>query len=336
MKTKIKQKAYVVSVDMGYGHQRAAYPLRDLATSRQIINANSYRGIPAKDRQIWHQGRALYEFVSRFKQVPAVGQLAFAVFDRFQEIPKFYPKRDLSKTNVQLLDTIHRIKTRRWGFHLISKLEKKPLPLLATCFAPACMAEIYNYNQEIYLAICDADVSRTWVMPDARQSRINYFAPCQRVVDRLKLYGVKEEKIFLTGFPLPKENLGGTKLTILKEDFAKRLCNLDPQNTYLAKYRKTIIDQLGHKKLPKSAGRPLTLTFAVGGAGAQRELGLTIVQSLAQEIAKGQLRINLVAGIHNDVNHYFNQGIQELRLGKHIGREIKIIFAQNKNDYFKV
>ena len=35
-------KAWVISVDMGYGHQRAAYPLRDIAFER-IITANSDR-----------------------------------------------------------------------------------------------------------------------------------------------------------------------------------------------------------------------------------------------------------------------------------------------------
>ena len=36
----MEKKAWVIAVDMGYGHQRAAYPLKDMAYG-DIINANS-------------------------------------------------------------------------------------------------------------------------------------------------------------------------------------------------------------------------------------------------------------------------------------------------------
>jgi len=48
------------------------------------------------------------------------------------------------------------------------------------------------------------------------------------VVDRLKLYGVKDENIFLTGFPLPEENLGGAGLDVLKADLVSRIHNARP------------------------------------------------------------------------------------------------------------
>ena len=52
----IKNKAYIVAVDMGYGHQRAVFPLMDdSATPSEwnivdpmIISANNYPGIPNK------------------------------------------------------------------------------------------------------------------------------------------------------------------------------------------------------------------------------------------------------------------------------------------------
>ncbi|GAI07975.1 unnamed protein product, partial [marine sediment metagenome] len=44
-------KAWVVDVNMGYGHQRTAYPLKDLAPYGKVINANDYKGIPKKDRK---------------------------------------------------------------------------------------------------------------------------------------------------------------------------------------------------------------------------------------------------------------------------------------------
>ena len=78
--TKIKDKhnAWIVAVDMGYGHQRAAYPLREL-DHQQVINANNYQGIPAKDKKIWKQSRSAYEAFTRFKRVPVIGEFVWNI-----------------------------------------------------------------------------------------------------------------------------------------------------------------------------------------------------------------------------------------------------------------
>ena len=46
------KKAWIVAADMGYGHQRTAYPLKDIAFSDRIINANNYEGIPNSDSEM--------------------------------------------------------------------------------------------------------------------------------------------------------------------------------------------------------------------------------------------------------------------------------------------
>ena len=74
-------KAWVVAADMGYGHQRTAYPLRDIAFGGKVINANSYSGIPKKDKKFWQQTRVLYEFISRFKKTPLIGDFLFSILD---------------------------------------------------------------------------------------------------------------------------------------------------------------------------------------------------------------------------------------------------------------
>ena len=79
----------------------------------------------------------------------------------------------------------------------------------------------------------------------------------------------------------------------------------------------------------------LSLTFAVGGAGAQRDLAVIIIKSLTKKIKNGEISVNLIAGIHNDVNQFFKKSIRNLGLGGEIGNGIKIIFADNKEDYFK-
>jgi len=336
MKTKPKnhKKAWVVAVDMGYGHQRAAEPLRVMAYKGRVINANNYPGIPDRDKNIWVGSRKFYEWISKFKKTPLIGEIAWDWFDRFQTIPKFYPKRDLSKPNDQLKYFMHYIKKDNWGKHLISKLEEKPMPLITTFFVVAFMAEYYNYSQEIYCLATDTDISRTWASINPSQSRINYFAPNYRVEERLKLYGIRPEKIYLTGFPLPTENLGGPDLHILKEDLGHRLYNLDPQQRYVIAYKDTIREQLGSVCMP-CRHHPLTITFAVGGAGAQRETGVEIVKSLKRRIVKNQIKINLIAGIRNEVHNYFKQSVYDLGLGRFWDKNIICTFAPNKEIYFK-
>ena len=328
------QKAHVIAVDMGYGHQRAAHPLHILAYKGRVINANTYPGIPKSDRKFWHESREFYEWISKFKKTPLIGQKIWDFFDKFQKIPKFYPKRDLSDPNAQLKYFMHFIE-RGWGKHLIKKLEEKPLPIITTFFVMAFMAEYYNYSKDIYCLATDTDISRTWVSIKPAQSRINYFAPNYRVEQRLKLYGVRPEKIFLTGFPLPNENLGGSDLKILKQDLGHRLFNLDPQKKYIKRYKDTICEQIGQDCFPRKKHHQLTIMFAVGGAGAQRDIGIEIVNSLSRKIRKNQVRIILVAGIRNEVNSYFKKEVRHLGLGKYLGKNIKVIHAPNKEEYFK-
>src|SRR3989338_2416874 len=216
MEQKKHSKAWVVSVNMGYGHERAAYALRDLAQGG-IITANNYKGIPASDRKLWADSRSFYEKISRVNSLPYVGRYLFEFYDRFQEILSFYPRRDLSRPNVQVRELTYVIRQKKLAKHLIDKLRKRPLPLVTTFFLPAFAAEIFDYPGEIYCILCDADISRTWVPLDPKGSTIKYFAPNGRVVERLKLYGVPADNIFLTGFPLPKELAGGQRGIMVKD-----------------------------------------------------------------------------------------------------------------------
>ncbi len=330
------QKAWVVAVDMGYGHQRAADPLRRIAFGGKIICANDYSGIPQKDKEIWEGSRKGYEFISRFKKIPIIGEMVFNLFDRFQEIPSFYPKRDLSDPNIQLKYMMHLIEKDDWGKHLIKKLSKKRLPLITTFFVVAFMAEYYNYPGDIYAVATDTDISRTWVPIDPRKSRIRYFAPSSRAVERLKDYGVDEEKIFLTGFPLPVELLGSSKLSVLKADLGRWLTNLDSNREYIDRYSDSLKHHLGEANFPKiKSDHVLTLMFAVGGAGAQREVGIQIVKSLAAQIQMKKIRIILVAGTHKDIKKFFHKEVIKLGLEKELGKGVIILHSQNKEVYFR-
>lgn len=328
-------KAWVMAVDMGYGHQRAAYPLRHLSPTGKVIIANNYEGIPKSDRSLWKSSQSFYEFFSRSKGVPLIGDFLFDLFiDRMQKIPDFYPHRDLTKPSFQLTYTYNLIKAG-WGRDIVQFMNREDIPLITTFFSIAFFAEEHKFKNEIYLVICDSDISRTWVSPNPAKSRIKYLAPCRRVVERLKLYGVKESNIFLTGFPLPEENLGKKNLSTLKADLEERIINLDPERRYRQKYFHTAKRFLKGVDLHERHSHPLTLTFAVGGAGAQRNLGLTILKSLRKKLLNEEINFNLVAGSRNDVYLYYVKELKRLGLNRIIGRNLNIIFDVEKEDYFE-
>ena len=322
------KKAWVVAVDMGYGHQRTAHPLKDISLRGTVIHANHYSGIPKKDKDIWHRTRSLYEFVSRFRRIPFLGEKVFSILDNFQKILGYYPRRDLSKPSLKDKAIFHLIE-KGWGKDLIEKLKKNPRPLITTFFTPAFMAEKLNYPDDIYCVICDADIARSWVNLDPRRSRIRYFVPNSWSKDRLLLYGIKRENIFFTGYPLPKENIGGDSMNILKHDLSYRILNLDPRGTYRKLYKPLIKGYMG--ELPSLPNHPLTIMFSIGGAGAQKEIGVQIANSLKDKIKKKQLRLIISVGIRTELRKYFEDNIKDLQLDGWV----EILTGKNIDEYFR-
>lgn len=331
----MSKHAWVVAVDMGYGHQRAAHPLRHLSPTGKVIIANNYEGIPRRDFSIWHNSQAFYEFVSRLTALPVVGGRIFNFYDKLQSIVNFYPRRDLSRPNMQTKQ-IYSLIRRGWGKDLINYLNSKNIPLITSFFTVAFFAEEHGFKNDIFCLLCDADISRSWVALNPKKSRIKYFAPCRRVVERLKLYGVPEANIYLTGFPLPEENLGGPELTILKKDLSERVINLDPEHRYRQKYSETVEQFLKGIKIGARHHHPLTLTFAVGGAGAQRQIATDILKSLKKKLLNNEVNFNLVAGTRNDVYLFFKRQIVDSGLSRVFGKNLRIIYEVNKEDYFSV
>ncbi|UMX47684.1 MAG: hypothetical protein L7H18_04555 [Candidatus Nealsonbacteria bacterium DGGOD1a] len=335
MENKISNKAWVVCVNMGYGHQRTAHPLKGLAHRGQIINANDYQGIPKSDKKIWEDSRRFYEAISRFKRIPLVGGPAFSLYDGlFQKIIEFYPNKDLSRPPILAKSTYGLIK-KGWGRHFIAKLAKNPMPLVTTFFIAAFMAEEFDYPGDIYLVVCDADVSRQWAALDPMSSRINYCAPNARVAARLKLYGVPKRRIFLTGYPLPEGNIFSGKdviggMDVAKADLGRRLANLDPAGIYLSKYGDLAKKTLGD--LPRSAGRLPAIMFSAGGAGAQSEIGLEIARQLAPRIREGKMKLVLSAGTNKKLKKLFQNAARGLRLEKN--PNLEILFEEKIGNYF--
>jgi hypothetical protein len=316
-------KAWVIAVSMGYGHQRTAYPLRELAPDERVICANDYDGIPEHDRFIWRESRNFYEFISRIQRLPLIGDPLFRLYDRFQKIANFYPRRDMSEPTLAL-EQIYKLIRKGWGKHLIEKLSLHPLPIVSSFFTPAFMAELHGYPGEIYCIVCDADVSRAWAPLEPQKSRIKYLVPTERVAERLEYYGVRKENIRITGFPLPKENIGSTKLETVKKDLGKRLFRLDPEKNFYRTHVALVEDYFG-KFFYKPDG-PLTVFFSVGGAGAQTEIALKAAKSLLPKIKSGDVKFIISAGIKQGVKDFFDGNLD----GK-----VEILYEPDVNDYFR-
>ena len=90
----------------------------------------------------------------------------------------------------------------------------------------------------------------------------------------------------------------------------RRIRNLDPSGSFYNLYKHSINAYLNESDYEISdvpfQKRSLTITYAVGGAGAQKEVGKQIAQSLADEIIKGKIKLNLVAGTRKELRDYFN------------------------------
>ncbi len=322
------QKAWVVTVDMGLGHQRATYPLRHLA-EEGIVTVGSSTASDPEEKKLWDRMRNMYEFLSRVRGTPIIGKPLFGLLDALQSIPSFYPIRDLSRPSYQV-KLLSRFIERGLCRGMIERIRTKPLPLITSYLAPAVAADRSGYGR-IYCIICDAEISRAWVAENPRRSRIHYLAPCGRAVMRLKSYGVPDERIFLTGFPLPLEILGAANLNLLRSDAAQRLFYLDPNERFWPLHGRNVVHFLGRGSCRFKADRRLTITYAVGGAGAQREFGYQITSSLQEKLRAGEIALNLVAGVREEVRQYFERVKEELLPGCPY---VRVLYSAHKEDYF--
>lgn len=323
-----KHKAWVVSADMGYGHQRAVYPLRDIA-EEGIITVGSSEAVSKSEQKLWKRLLNAYEFFSRAKGIPIIGPPFFSMLDSLMRIPSFYPMRNLSSSTFQV-NLLESLIEKGLCKGMLDKTSTKNLPLITSFYASAVAADKKGFNK-IYCIICDADINRVWVAKDPWESRIEYFVPCGKAAQRLKAYGVPEERIHLTGFPLPTELLGDENLSVLKKDLAQRLFYLDPKGKFWTRHGKNVEHFLGKGNCVFINNRKLTITYAVGGAGAQKEIGEKIAVSLKDKLKANEIRLVLVAGIRKEVNDFFESVKKEIDPD---GNSIKIIYSETLHGYF--
>jgi hypothetical protein len=324
----MNEHAWVISANMGLGHQRATYPLAEIAWDGIYMfgeDTNESR----RERLLWNIFRESYEIISRTRNLPVLGPRIFGVLERLSNISPYYPFRDLSKPSLQV-KSLYALVERGMGEGLARKVAQKRLPLVTSFYASAVAAEELT-DLPVYCIICDADINRVWVPDNPEKSRIIYFAPCGHAMRRLKQYGVPDERIYLTGFPLPKENIGGSEMDVLRKDLAERLIRLDPTKRFRTIHGQEARHYLEHD-LSDDQEYPLTITYAVGGAGAQADIARDVLFSFTPRIKEGRVRLNLVAGVRPGVAKYFEELISKVGLSDN--DNVRIIFQPRAHDYF--
>jgi hypothetical protein len=318
-------QAWVIAVDMGYGHQRAAYPFRDIAYEG-IITANTGEMVDPAERKRWATLQGLYEGVSRANRIPVIGPWLWRTYDRLQAISPHYPFRDLSKPTLGSM-RLDRLMSKGFGSGVVAYTRKREdLPLLTTFFAIALAADRLG-REDVFCVVTDTDVNRIWAAREPAKGRIHYLAPTPLNRQRLMQYGVPGERIHVTGFPLPMENAAHAA-----EDLRRRLTVLDSRGAFRHGYGRMVDAELGPP--PSSEVRPLSVTYAVGGAGAQAEQARDILQGLSRALREGRMRLNLVAGVRTEVEQYFRRTVAGLGLEAELGRSIHLLLAPTKDEYF--
>ena len=101
------------------------------------------------------------------------------------------------------------------------------------------------------------------------------------------------------------------------------LLNLDPQGEYQRKYQALI--KMFYRRLRKT--RPLTITLRLVVLG-HKELGASILANLSGKIKKGEIKLNLVAGVRTEVKEYFREHLALNNIS--VGSGVEIIFASQK------
>jgi hypothetical protein len=326
-------KPLVVAIEMGYGHLRAADPLAR-AFDTDVLHCDRSPLADETEQRLWREARRFYEMGSRLSQLPGIGAPLRAGLDALTNIPRLYPRRDLSAPTTSAR-TVERFAGRGLGHGLADRMKASGETLLTTFFTPAVIAD-RNGCERVFCVVTDSDINRVWAPFDARRSRLRYFAPSMRVVRRLQAYGVPPEHIELTGFPLPDELLGGLDLAALKRNLAARLVRLDPAGMFRAQFR----DELTHffGPLPvEEEGKAPRVTFAIGGAGAQVGIVREFLPHFAEPLRRGRWHLSLVAGIRGEVNDALKDAVAGAGLEPLIGTHIDILYAPGGfGEYFRL
>jgi hypothetical protein len=320
------------SVDMGYGHLRAAMPLAD-ALGTELCHADQPPFADQQEQWLWAATRGGHRLLSRPTRLAGLmGRWARTAMDAVTLIPPLHESSDLSAPDAAVR-MVGGLLDLGLGRGLGRYLNETGRALVTTFYVPALIAD-HAGCERVFCVVTDADCHRVWAALSPSQSRIHYFAPSARVVRRLQAYGVSPTRISLTGFPLPGELLGGPDLSAAIGALGRRLVRLDPEGVFRDQYRHDL-RRVFPDGLPESEeGQPPRITFAVGGAGAQAELAPLFLPSLARPLRDRRLSLTLVAGIRRQVAETFERAVASARLTGELGQSLHITADDRFSDYY--
>jgi len=311
----------VVAVSMGYGHLRAAHALAT-AWDAPVLHADRAPLAGPAERHTWDRMRTFYEALSRGTGKPVVGGLLRSALDRLTAIPRPAPA-DAQRAPSMAARHLANLMDDGFGAGLVTSLRESGATLVATFYAPAIVADAAGIDP-VVCVVTDSDVNRVWVPLDATKTRIHYAAPTARACRRLRAYGVPAERIRRTGFPLPPELTGGADLALALASLGARLRRLDPRGVF-RRDAPASARSLGDAADDGRPAGPPRITFAVGGAGAQREVAQRLVRALREPVARGELALTLVAGTREDTDRALRRYADDAGLVPQDGGALEVL-----------
>ena len=209
---------------MGYGHLRAAQALADVVhqevryADRPPITDPDELG---KWRRTRHAGstKASWHALRSSAVSPARCE---SLLEGVTSIPHLHPYRDLSAPTLGVKG-LRRMMRDGLGRGLVDLLRLGARQLAHDLLCSGPSPPTPQVARAVTCVVTDADVNRIWAPPDGAKSDIDFCVPSVRAKLRMQSYGVRPEKIHLTGFPLPGELLGGPGLGALRSNLGRRL-----------------------------------------------------------------------------------------------------------------
>lgn len=295
---------FVVAIDMGYGHMRAAHALGE-ALDQPVLACDREPLADATDARRWRRWRHGYEWLTRSSATP-VGAPLRPLVRMMTDIAPLEAGQDLSAPHWATRRLQRFAATKGLGARMVEHLQQTHAPLISTYFAPAIIADEAGH-EPVYLVVTDTAVHRVWAPLRARETRINYCVPGPTARAYLEAYGVPPDRIHETGFPLPPT---------LADD-APRQANFEARLARL-----------------QSGSEPVRLVFAVGGAGTQSDMPQRFLPPLRPRIESGDIHITLVAGVRHDVRRAFERAIGNAGLTASLGKGLDVLIEPTLESYF--
>ena len=285
--------ASVVAVNMGYGHLRPAAALAtELSTT--VRRADEAPLADSRDRATFARMHALLVSLSLAPETPFLGARLRHLLDAATFIPRIRGRGRLSAPN-GATRYLSGLIDRGFGRNLVGHLRRSGETLVSTFYAQPIAADAAGVDR-LVCVVTDAEVNRVWVASDPAASRVRYCVPLRRTARRLEAYGVDPRRITVTGFPLPPGLVGGRGHETLVRNLGARLRRLDPAGAF-RRAGPASARAVADLADDAAASGPVQVTFAIGGAGAQADLATQLVRALREPLARGAMRLTLVAGV---------------------------------------